>query len=467
MTMMSAGIAVLGLLLSSPAVVIGAMLISPLMNPILGLGFSLAMFDFAETRRSLTALVAGTIVAITFTAIIVLASPLKASTAEILARTRPNLFDLLVALFAALAGTFAIIRGRGETIVGVAIATALMPPLAVVGYGLATRNVPVVVGSFSLFVTNLMTIAVSATVVARFYGFGQYLSSKKSWLQTALLILVFVGMSVPLGFSLTQIASETVTATKVRSFLSDKFGTSSRVTQLDIDFDHNPIFVRSVVIAPRSAAVDKMALQLALATLLKRPVKMQLDQVLMGTGSRAIDTQRAELKQASEATAAENAEIANVTRLVAFGAGVTPNDVTIDRDHRRATATATPLSGATPATYQALERRLSTAAEGWKITIVPPFGGFPTIQFGASSDIPNEAASMAISLAAWEAKRCNVPALGVSGLPQGDAPARPSLVQRRALAVAAALQSQQIQVTASPARGQLIRLTASRPHPTK
>ena len=128
MTMMSAGIAVLGLLLSSPAVVIGAMLISPLMNPILGLGFSLAMFDFAETRRSLTALVAGTIVAITFTAIIVLASPLKASTAEILARTRPNLFDLLVALFAALAGTFAIIRGRGETIVGVAIATALMRP---------------------------------------------------------------------------------------------------------------------------------------------------------------------------------------------------------------------------------------------------------------------------------------------------------------------------------------------------
>ncbi len=136
----------LGLLLSSPAVVIGAMLISPLMSPILGLGFSLALFDFAEMRRSLTALAIGSAAAVIFTVVIVTASPLKATTAEILARTRPSLFDLLVALFAALAGTFAIIRGRGETIVGVAIATALMPPLAVVGYGIATWNLPVLAG---------------------------------------------------------------------------------------------------------------------------------------------------------------------------------------------------------------------------------------------------------------------------------------------------------------------------------
>jgi uncharacterized hydrophobic protein (TIGR00271 family) len=144
MVLMSAGIAVLGLLVSSPAVVIGAMLISPLMNPILGFGFSLATFDFGETRRSLTALAAGSILAVAFTWLVVAFSPLKEATAEILSRTRPNLFDLLVALFAALAGTYAIIKGRGGTIVGVAIATALMPPLAVVGYGLATWNMPVV-----------------------------------------------------------------------------------------------------------------------------------------------------------------------------------------------------------------------------------------------------------------------------------------------------------------------------------
>ena len=109
MTMMSAGIAVLGLLLSSPAVVIGAMLISPLMSPILGFGFSLALFDFGELRRSLKALALGAVAAIAFTALIVTISPLQAPTAEIVARTRPNLFDLAVALFAALAGSFAII----------------------------------------------------------------------------------------------------------------------------------------------------------------------------------------------------------------------------------------------------------------------------------------------------------------------------------------------------------------------
>ena len=197
MIMMSAGIAVLGLLLSSPAVVIGAMLISPLMSPILGLGFSLTLFDFAEMRRSLTALAIGSALAVLFTALIVLASPLKAPTAEILARTRPNLFDLLVALFAALAGTFAIIRGRGETITGVAIATALMPPLAVVGYGLATWNMPVLAGSFALFVTNFVTIALSATIMARFYGFGHRLSSQQGWVQTVLLSLVFCGDGDP------------------------------------------------------------------------------------------------------------------------------------------------------------------------------------------------------------------------------------------------------------------------------
>jgi uncharacterized membrane protein len=91
MTLMSAGIAVLGLLISSPAVVIGAMLISPLMNPILGFGFSLATFDFSETRRSLAALAIGSILAVAFTWLIVVLSPLKEATAEILSRTRPPL----------------------------------------------------------------------------------------------------------------------------------------------------------------------------------------------------------------------------------------------------------------------------------------------------------------------------------------------------------------------------------------
>ncbi|MEO6365918.1 MAG: DUF389 domain-containing protein, partial [Luteimonas sp.] len=285
MTMMSAGIAVLGLLLSSPAVVIGAMLISPLMSPILGLGFSLALFDFAEMRRSLTALTVGSAAAVSFTVLIVMASPLKDTTAEILARTRPSLFDLLVALFAALAGTFAIIRGRGETIVGVAIATALMPPLAVMGYGLATWNMPVLAGSAALFVTNFVTIALSAMILARLYGFGHFLSGRQSWAQTMLLLAVFIGMAVPLGFSLEQIARESLITNQVRNTLAVQFGANARVTQLEIDFDAEPMLIRSVIIAPRAIQENRADLSSKLQQVLGRPLRLQIDQVLLSPGA--------------------------------------------------------------------------------------------------------------------------------------------------------------------------------------
>lgn len=454
MTMMSAGIAVLGLLLSSPAVVIGAMLISPLMSPILGLGFSLALFDFAEMRRSLTALAIGAVSAVAFTALIVMLSPLKAPTAEILARTRPNLFDLLVALFAALAGTFAIIRGRGETIVGVAIATALMPPLAVVGYGLATWNVPVLGGSLALFVTNFMTIALSATIMARVYGFGHYLSDRQSWTQTLVLLLVFIGMSVPLGVSLSRIARETVAAAQVRSFLNDSFGANARVTQLDVDFDRNPVAVRSVVIAPRSGAKDSRLLEKQLSGRLGRPIRLQLDQVLLDPSAGALDAQRAEIRQASEIAAAEDAAATATARLVALAAGVSIDAVTIDREHRRATATAIPLAGATPETYRVLEARTAAAAAGWDVIIIPPLQALPTIRFADNVDQLDQAGREAVLLSAWEARRWNIPALLVPGLPEGDPPARPNLSQRRGLAIASLLRENGVKASPAPPAGQ-------------
>lgn len=458
MTTMSAGIAVLGLLLSSPAVVIGAMLISPLMGPILGLGFSLALFDFAEARRSLTALAIGSVAAIAFTALIVLASPLKAPTAEILARTRPNLFDLLVALFAAFAGTFAIIRGRGETIVGVAIATALMPPLAVVGYGLATWNMPVLGGSLALFVTNLMTIALAATIMARFYGFGHYLSSQQTLTQTVVLAFVFLAMSVPLGFSLSRIAGETVAATQVRAFLVDRFGSNARVTQLDIDFDQTPIVVRSVVIAPRDAAAPIQQLQTDLSARLRRPVKLQLDQVLLDPRAGAIDAQRAELQRASAAAAAEDQAVTRIADLVALGAGVAGEAVTIDREHHRATAAAAVLPGADAATYFALERRIAAAVPGWDVAIVPPVAPLPVIRFADNVDTLDDAAKRAVSLSIWQAKRWNVAALAVPGLQAAPLPERPSLSLRRALAIAALLKDNGIAAIPAASAGQAFAL---------
>lgn len=459
MIMMSAGIAVLGLLLSSPAVVIGAMLISPLMNPILGLGFSLTLFDFAEMRRSLTAMAIGSLLAVLFTALIVLASPLKAPTAEILARTRPNLFDLLVALFAALAGTFSIIRGRGETITGVAIATALMPPLAVVGYGLATWNMPVLAGSLALFVTNFVTIALSATIMARFYGFGHRLSSQQGWYQTVILLLVFVVMAVPLGVSLARIAREALTVNQIRSFLSDRYGSRARVNQLDVDFEASPVVVRGVIIAPKARMEPDSRLREDLAAKLGRPVNLQLDQVLLDPGTSSLDAQRAELVKAQDAAKADE-QGRTVTRLIGLAAGVSSDAVTLDRDHQRAVAHAAPLPGADLLTYWAIERRARSVSEGWQIVIVPPVMSLPMIHFADNADDLDPAAREAVLASAWAAKRWNIEAIGIPGLLAVPS-AKPLLAERRALAIAAVLKTQAIVGVPERPAGQAFRLVTA------
>ena len=459
MTMMSAGIAVLGLLLSSPAVVIGAMLISPLMSPILGFGFSLALFDFAEMRRSLLALAVGSVAAVAFTSLIVTVSPLQAPTAEIVARTRPNLFDLGVALFAALAGSFAIIRGRGETVVGVAIATALMPPLAVVGYGLAMWNLPVLGGALALFVTNFITIALSATAMARYYGFGHHLSSRQSWTQTGLLLLVFAVMAVPLGLALNRIAREAVTVSQVRSLLTERFGDDARVTQLEVAFDRKPNVVRAVVITPRGRMQKTASLQQAIEASLGRPVRLDIDQILLEAGAGALDAQREELRQAGDPSSLEAQRMTALARMIALITGVEADEVTIDRDHRRATAAAAPLPGATIATYRTLEARAAAETDGWSVAIIPPQGPLPEIAFADNVDTLDAAARAAVLTSAWAARRWNVPALAVAGLPTGDPPPRPNISQRRAQAVAAALVTQGVRAAAAPAAGQRFALS--------
>ncbi|MES2269825.1 MAG: DUF389 domain-containing protein [Pseudomonadota bacterium] len=465
MTMMSAGIAVLGLLLSSPAVVIGAMLISPLMSPILGFGFSLALFDFAEMRRSLKALIIGTVAAVAFTALIVTLSPLQAPTSEIVARTRPNLFDLAVALFAALAGSFAVIRGRGETIVGVAIATALMPPLAVVGYGLATWNLPVLGGAFALFVTNFITIALSATVMARYYGFGHHLSSRQTWAQAIVLLLVFVAMAVPLALSLGRIAREALAVSQVRSLLNDRYGSDARVTQLEIDFDRTPIEIRSVVIAPRGRTQKGAALQPSIEKMLGRPVRLDVDQVMLDAGAGAIDAQREELRQAGEQSKAEAQRATALARMVALITGVAPDDIVIDRDHHRATAAALALPGATVATYRILEQRAAAEADGWDVAIIPPQGPLPEITFADNVDTLDAAGRAAVLTSAWAAKRWNAPALAVPGLPRGPASAQPGLAERRAQAIAAILAAEGVDSAPASPAGQRFVLTISTGNP--
>src|SRR5690606_13069326 len=207
--------------------------------------------DFLESRRAATALVLGSAVAVVLSVIIVAMSPIQTITSEIAGRTRPTLFDLLVAFLSAIAGAYALIRGRGGAVVGVAIAIALMPPLAVVGFGIATWNWTVFAGSLLLFITNAVTIALTAALVARVYGFGSHLSPHHTGWQ---LVLFFVGLgvlSVPLGAALKQIAFEAVAQRQVRDTIRARFPAEARLSQLDIDYSSDPIRIRGVMLTPK------------------------------------------------------------------------------------------------------------------------------------------------------------------------------------------------------------------------
>ncbi len=412
MILMSAGIAVLGLLLSSPAVVIGAMLISPLMGPIIGLGFGMALVDGNEMRRTAMTLLGGVLLAVLFTALIVFFSPIRDITPEIAARTRPNLFDLLVALFSALAGAYAMIRGREGTIVGVAIATALMPPLATVGFGLATLNATVFFGSLLLFVTNLMTIAIAAAFMARLYGFGPKLSSRQSSLQAAVIIAVLLALAIPLGYSLSQIAWEARAQRQARAVLADQFPRQAKIDQLEIDFTAEPLSIRATILTPQYRAKAGQQGEMKLADALGRPVKLSLDQFRVGTAAGDAEAAQLASASASEQSRQERATAALVGRELAILAGVSPEAVLVDRDKRLAQVRAAPLPGATLATYRALEQRLSAAEPQWQMQLVPPAQALPAIEF--DGDTPTTQGTADLALAIWAARRTGLSVI-VSG----------------------------------------------------
>ena len=171
----SAILASIGLDTSSAAVIIGAMLISPLMGPILGVGLGMGVTDRGLLQRSLRELAIGTAFSIGASALYFAASPLAVATPELISRTRPTLLDVGVAFFGGLAGVIAGSRKDiSLALPGVAIATALMPPLCTAGFGLATGNWSFLLGAFYLYLLNAVFIALATFVVVRLLHFPHH-----------------------------------------------------------------------------------------------------------------------------------------------------------------------------------------------------------------------------------------------------------------------------------------------------
>jgi len=165
-------IASVGLNVNSAAVIIGAMLISPLMGPIVGVGLALGTYDLILFKKSAKNLGAAVVISVFASTIYFLLSPLSEVQSELLARTRPSFFDVLIAFFGGAAGIVAMSRReKSNAIPGVAIATALMPPLCTAGFGLATRNFSYFFGAMYLFVINSVFISISTFIFIRYLGF--------------------------------------------------------------------------------------------------------------------------------------------------------------------------------------------------------------------------------------------------------------------------------------------------------
>lgn len=165
-------VASVGLNVNSTAVIIGAMLISPLMGPIVGAGFALGIYDFSLLKRSLKNLLTATVVSLIVSSLYFYLSPFKDVQSELLARTSPNIYDILIAFFGGVVGVIAVTRSeKGNPIPGVAIATALMPPLCTAGYGIATAQWTFFLGAFYLYCINCVFIGIATFLIIKYLNY--------------------------------------------------------------------------------------------------------------------------------------------------------------------------------------------------------------------------------------------------------------------------------------------------------
>lgn len=218
-------IASVGLNVNSTAVIIGAMLISPLMAPILGVGLAIGITDHELLRKSLINLVIMVFISLASSTLYFLISPLSNAQSELLARTTPTVFDVVIAFFGGAAGIIATSRKEQPfTIIsGVAIATALMPPLCTAGFGLATGRLQYFLGAFYLFFLNSFFIALATFLFVRYLQFPrvQYLDTRKSNLVRRSITIFATIVIIPSIFMAINVVKESSFHHQANKFIAD------------------------------------------------------------------------------------------------------------------------------------------------------------------------------------------------------------------------------------------------------
>lgn len=232
-------IASIGLNVNSTAVIIGAMLISPLMGPIMGIGYGAGINDFALIRRAFKNLAIATLIALITSTLYFWISPLQTVQSELLARTTPTAWDVLIGFFGGLAGVVGMTRKEKSNVIpGVAIATALMPPLCTAGFGLATGHWNYFFGAFYLYTINFVFIGLSAFLIVRLFNIAEkkYVDPEVAKKAQRYIIVVTILTMLPSSYLAYQLVGEEVFKAKASAFVNAQLNfPNTNVAQVKID----------------------------------------------------------------------------------------------------------------------------------------------------------------------------------------------------------------------------------------
>lgn len=240
-------IASLGLNVNSTAVIIGAMLISPLMGPIMGLGLAIGQNDFELMKRSFKSYLVATLISVTTSTIYFSLTPLDEVQSELLARTSPTIYDVLIALCGGLAGIIALAtKEKGNVLPGVAIATALMPPLCTAGFGLATGNLIYFLGAFYLYFINSVFISLATFIGVRVLGFRrkEFVDSERGKMVRRYIVLITLFTMCPAIYLTYGIVKETFYTSAANKYINETFNFSdTQIVNRDVSYNKKEIRV--------------------------------------------------------------------------------------------------------------------------------------------------------------------------------------------------------------------------------
>ena len=231
-------IASLGLNVNSTAVIIGAMLISPLMGPIMGFGLAVGISDFELLKQSFKSYLLTTFISVVTSTLYFSLTPLNEVQSELLARTSPTIYDVLIALFGGLAGIIAVsTKEKGNVIPGAAIATALMPPLCTAGFGLATGNIFYFLGAFYLYFINSVFISFATYLGVRFMHFKRkdFVDKQREQMVRRYIIALVLATMCPAFYLTYGIVKTTFYEASANSFIAKEF-----------DFEHTQVISRKI-----------------------------------------------------------------------------------------------------------------------------------------------------------------------------------------------------------------------------